>query len=408
MDYIDNYQLLRHQINFEADFIKADHLNIHNFTFESKATALLSGTNNYRCEEHQLDFSHCDQEFKTDMDEDELMLNTKDIQIIDNKRFRYHVFMPENTRKTNRFILLFHGFNEKTWDKYYPWAKKLVESTGKAVVLFPIAFHMNRAPHLWSSRYEMFELSKKRQKSFPLVEHSTFSNVAISIHVHARPQRFVWSGLQTYYDVIQFMDQVKAGGHPLFEKDSKADIFAYSIGGLLGKSLMMTNTKNYFGDSKLCLFCSGAAFNRLQAASKFIIDSEGSLALYSFLIEHLDHHLKNNRRLAHYVSAEHPEGMNLMSLINYHKMIDYRENKFREMSDRIMAVGLKKDGVYPYYEIENTLRGVSGNIPIKVNILDYAFPYKHEDPFPANKKYRQDIDERFDQTFELMGNFLKD
>ncbi len=408
MDYINLYQSLRNQINFDDDFITTDHLNIYNFTFESKATALLSGTTNYRCEDHRLNFDHCEQEFKTDMNEDELMLNTKDIQIIDNKRFRYHIFMPENIRKTNRFILLFHGFNEKSWDKYYPWAKKLVEHTGKAVVLFPIAFHMNRAPGLWRSRYEMFELSKKRQASFPLTEHSTFSNVAISIHVHARPQRFIWSGLQTYYDVIQLMDQIRGNNHPLFEKDTKADIFAYSIGGLLGQSLMMTNTKNYFSNSKLCLFCSGAAFNRIQAASKFIIDSEGSLALYSFLVEHLDHHLKNNPRLAHYVSEVHPEGMNLMSLINYHKMIEYREDKFREMSDRIMAVGMKKDSVYPYYEIENTLKGISHDIPVKVNILDYDFSYKHEDPFPPNKKYEDIINEGFEQAFELMGGFLKD
>lgn len=408
MDYIELFNSLRSKINFTDDKIETPHADIYNFTFESKATSLLSGKNSYRCAQHNLVFDFCESGYKPEINEEKLMLNNKDIQIIDNKRFRYHVFMQKNATKTDRFIFMFHGFNEKSWEKYYPWAQRLTEITGKAVVLFPIAFHMNRAPQLWSSRYEMFELSKKRKESFPCLLNSTFSNVAISIHIHARPQRFIWSGLQTYYDIIQFMDQIKTGGHPLFEKESKADFFAYSIGGLLAKALIMTNNDHYFNESKLCLFCSGAAFNRLQASSKFIIDSRGSLALYSYLIEHLEYHIKTNPRLAHYLSPEHPEGYSLKSLLNYNKMREYREEKFNGLSKRMHAFALKNDVVYPYYEIENTLKGVSHKIPVKVNVLDFPFPYKHEDPFPANKKYRQEITTHFNKTFSAMGHFLKD
>lgn len=408
MDYFDLYHLLRSGINLDNDFIPTESVDVYNFTFESKATTLLSGTLNYQCEEHHTKFSIHERDIKPPVDENLLMLNNKDIQIIDNKRFRYHIFVPKGQVKLNRFILMFHGFNEKKWEKYFPWAENLVKKTGKAVILFPIAFHMNRAPLLWSSRYEMYELSKKRAVSFPGVQRSTFSNVAISIHLHARPERFIWSGLQTYFDVIQLMEQIMAGAHPLFEKDSQADLFAYSIGGLLAKTLIMVNRKGFFSHSKLCLFCSGAAFNRVQTTSKFIIDSEGSLALYSFLIEHLDYFLKSDSRLAHYLSDDHPEGMALLSLLNYHKMTEYREKKFRELSSRISAFGLKKDTVFPYYEIKNTLNGVDGNIPISVNILDYPYPYKHEDPFPVNKKYKDEVSKAFEDTFELMGNFLMD
>ena len=408
MDYIDLFDLLRQKINFQDERIETPEADVYNFTFESKATAMLPGTDSYRCVHHGEVFNNCNPEFKSDINEDALMLNTNDIQIIDNKRFRYHVFMPKGVRKTNRFIFMFHGFNEKSWEKYYPWAQKLVEITGKAVILFPIAFHMNRSPKLWSSRYEMFELSKKRKQIFPCLLNSTFSNVAISIHIHARPQRFFWSGLQTYSDVIQLMNQISTGAHPLFEKNSKADIFAYSIGGLLAKALLMTNTSHYFSESKLCLFCSGAAFNRLQASSKFIIDSRGSLALYSYLIEHLDYHLKTNPRLAHYLGEAHPEGYNLRSLLNYNKMREYREEKFNNIGKRMAAFALKKDKVYPYYEVENNLKGVAHNLPATVNVIDFPFPYKHEDPFPANKKYRQALTEYFGKTFATMGEFLKD
>ncbi len=408
MDYIDVYDLFRHQVNYEDNLIETPVADIYNFTFESKTTSLLPGADKYRCAQHNLKFENCNPGFKSEINEDELMLNNNDIQIIDNKRFRYHVFMPKNTTKTKHFIFMFHGFNEKSWEKYYPWAHRLMKTTGKAVILFPIAFHMNRSPQLWSSRYEMFTLSKKRKNTFPCLLNSTFSNVAISIHIHARPQRFIWSGIQTYHDVIQLMEQISTGNHPLFEKETNADFFAYSIGGLLAKSLLMANTNKYFEKSKLCLFCSGAAFSRLQASSKFIIDSRGSLALYSYLIEHLDYHLKTNSRLAHYLSEAHPEGYNLRSLLNYNKMREYREEKLNELSSRIAAYVLKKDDVYPYYEVENTLKGASHDIPINVNVIDFPFPYKHEDPFPANKKYRQEINENFQKTFNLIGNFLKD
>jgi hypothetical protein len=408
MDYINLYESLRNQINPADNKTQTDGADIYHFTFESKATSLLPGKNFYRCTEHAVDFDNCHPEFKTEVNEDELMLHNNDIQINSNKRFRYAVFMPKGVTKTDRFIFMFHGFNEKSWEKYYPWAQRLTESTGKAVLLFPIAFHMDRAPQLWSSRYEMFELSKKRKQAFPCLLHSTFSNVAISIHIHARPQRFIWSGLQTYYDVIQLMEKIDAGDHPLFEKGSRADFFAYSIGGLLAKSLLMTNTKGYFSDSKLCLFCSGAAFNRLQAASKFIIDSRGSLALYSYLIEHLDYHIKTNPRLAHYLSEAHPEGHNLKSLLNYNKMREYREGKFREIGSRMTAFVLKQDTVYPYFEVENMLKGVAHHIPVPVHVLDFPFPYKHEDPFPVNKKYRQETTRHFEETLAAMGAFLSD
>jgi len=51
----------------------------------------------------------------------------------------------------------------------------------------------------------MFEMSLKRREKYPNIIHSTLSNVAISMRLHSMPQRFIWSGLQTYYDTIQFI-----------------------------------------------------------------------------------------------------------------------------------------------------------------------------------------------------------
>ena len=101
-------------------------------------------------------------------------------------------------------------------------------------------------------------------------------------------QRFIWSGLQTYYDAIQFIEDCKSGNNEFIDKDFSFNIFVYSIGGFLSQILLLTNYKNYFDNTKLCLFCGGAVFNRISPVSKFILDSEANVALYPYLVEHFD------------------------------------------------------------------------------------------------------------------------
>ena len=67
-----------------------------------------------------------------------------DNQIKENQNFTYYVVVPSNegdTKPDKKFgsaILLFHGLNERSWDKYRPWANYLSDKTGKPVILFPI------------------------------------------------------------------------------------------------------------------------------------------------------------------------------------------------------------------------------------------------------------------------------
>jgi hypothetical protein len=62
---------------------------------------------------------------------------------------------------------LLHGLNERSWDKFLPWAARLVESTARAVILMPIAFHMNRALAEWSLLRAMRTVSKQRKMDYP-------------------------------------------------------------------------------------------------------------------------------------------------------------------------------------------------------------------------------------------------
>ena len=406
MIYNKLYHLLKGKSIYADGIIPVDEKSeIRNYEFNSLAYNLLSGDEMYSCKNHDKTFT-CQDIKNTRVAGIDKLIDVSDINIPENRKFRYVVFKPASAEKFKDVILLFHGFNEKYWDKYLPWAKKIADDTGKLVVLFPIAFHMNRAPHLWSDPRKMFELSKHRKDGFPDLIDSSLSNVAISTRLHACPQRFLWSGLQTYYDVIQFVEECKEGKHPLIEKDFTLDFFSYSVGSLLAEILKLTNHNNYFDNSKLVMFCGGAVFNRLSPVSKFIIDSEANAAMYSYLVEHLSIHMERNPRMNHHLGESHPEGLVFRSMLNYSVMLQEREDKFRYAADQILAVSLEKDTVIPSYEIINTLQGSKRDIPVDVQVLDFPYEYRHEDPFPVAESISEIVDNSFNIVFKKISDFL--
>ncbi|MDC7124719.1 MAG: DUF6051 family protein, partial [Spirochaetales bacterium] len=71
-------------------------------------------------------------------------LEWSDRSIAENNKFRIPVLIPSTKSKNKKATFLIHGLNEKHWDKYLPWAVRIMEETSSPVILFPIAFHMNR------------------------------------------------------------------------------------------------------------------------------------------------------------------------------------------------------------------------------------------------------------------------
>jgi len=168
----------------------------------------------------------------------------------------------------------------------------------------------------------------------------------------------------------------------------------------------MSNPKHYFDNAKTFMFCGGPVFNRLSPVSKFILDSEANVALYSYVVEHLEQHLKNNAHLAHYLSEKHPEGIFFRSLLNFACYRQFREDSFAKIGKRIMALGLQRDTVIPPYEIVNTLKGVAHNLPAVVEVLDFPYPYRHEDPFPLQEKYAAQVNEQFEVVMAKAARFF--
>lgn len=403
--YLDSFQKLRSVLSTESPLVHFDNLDIYKHEFHSKSQNLLPGEDRYFCDEHGESFD-TPSTFFNDLGAIDNQIYKHDVDIKENEKFSYRVFMPKGKKQADRAIFLFHGFNEKNWDKYLPWAHYLTEQTQSAVILFPIAFHMNRTLSVWSDKRKMFLLSEKRKEMFPNVVNSSLSNVAISLRLHARPQRFIWSGLQTYYDVIQFMDDCKNGNNPLISPTAQFHIVAYSIGCLLAEILKLTNYNNYFERSKLCLFCGGAVFNRLSPVSKYILDSEANIALYSYMVEHIQKHMQRNHHLKHYIDGPHSEGQVFYSMLDYKVKREYREGLFRKVSADLLAISLKQDTIIPAYEIINTLQGAARDIPIPVEIYDFPFRYNHVVPFPFSEKNKELIDAGFKTIFGKISDFI--
>ncbi len=406
MPYQDLYQLLKNAFDEGEQSIEAENYQIFRFPFVSQSAYVLPGPDLRYCKVHDKYFKAC-YDTEIEVNDGHFDVNVKDIEVTENINFSYHLLLPKGLKKVSKVVLLFHGFNEKTWDKYLPWAAKLADQLQCGVLLFPLAFHMQRAPMAWSDKRKMFQLSNLRKKQFPNVINSTLSNAAISVRMQSLPQRFIWSGLQTYYDVIQLLESLKGGENDLIDKDFTFDIFAYSIGGFLGEILLLSNYKNYFSNTKLCLFCSGPVFNRLSPVSKFILDSKANVALYSYLVEHFEAWLKKDEYLNHFMNGDQVEGKVFHAMLEFKRQREYRESLLKKFENQIYAIALKKDAVIPPFEIMNTLTGAYHDINIKTDVMDFPFEYTHETPFPVQKDIVEEVTEAFDAVFQKACAFLK-
>jgi hypothetical protein len=102
----------------------------------------------------------------------------------ENTRFPYYIVLPASDPKPRGAIFLLHGLNEKSWDKYLPWAAALCRRTGKGVILFPIAFHMDRVPRSWTDRRILMRLASLRKERYPGITEVSFINAALSSRLH--------------------------------------------------------------------------------------------------------------------------------------------------------------------------------------------------------------------------------
>jgi len=327
-------------------------------------------------------------------------LQLADRSIEENMNFEYLVIKPHSGPRFNGAVLLFHGLNEKSWKKYIPWAQRLCAIIGRPVILFPIAFHMDRAPADWSAPRKMIPVARERQQLFPDLKSCSFVNAALSHRIQFAPHRFLTSGLHSIFDAVDLIAGIRAGEHPLFSVGASVDLFGYSIGATLAELLLFIDPHQLLSDSRAFLFCGGSVLNEARPVSRTIIDGEAHRELLSFFRNlfkgtgHLGSHLRNlSSGCLHEIEW-------FKALLFQERMRTQREERLRETSHRIAAVVMEQDTVFSPEAVRTTLQGADGSIPVDILTCDLPFHYTHENPLPLDSDEPEEVEKILDTVME--------
>ena len=320
-----------------------------------------------------------------------------DNSIKENFSFEYPLFYPSGKAKQEKAILLLHGLNERSWNKYLSWAEFLCSHTGKPVILFPIAFHMNRSPLSWSNPRNLIHLLNFRRERYKEDRSISFANVALSDRISQNPERFYLSGRQTWADLTALFGEIKSGMHPLFKEGAQIDIFAYSIGAFLSQVALMANPKGLYGDTRLFMFCGGSIFRSMCGVSRSIMDRAAFDRLQEFYIHHFGCETVNRW------SRDDAFNAFFRMIIPERKQRE-REELFSHMSNRINGIALANDLVIPYHGVEQAMG--SEHTKNTIQLLDLPYPYTHENPFPFNLKDMTSVNAAFKTIFSRAVEFL--
>lgn len=406
MNYNELYEVLKERFDQKSSFEIVSDLNltIETVYFDSQKAALLHGAPKYTCDKHNIEFD------KTG-DDSHLTygipsVDAKDFDIECNKSFEYYILKRADIEQAEGTIIFFHGLNEKKWDKYLPWAYELAQRTNKAIVLYPIAFHMNRAEEVWSDRHAMVEVSKYRKKNFKNNSDCSFVNAAISSRLEAHPQRIFWSGFQTYSDVIALVNSIRANEIKSIASTSSFDLFGYSIGSFLSMILKMADPEGIFKESKLFCFCGGMTIDRMFPISKYIMDARAAIKMQTVFAELLSSEFQSDLRLGHFQNEKlHLQESWFKMMLRYNYFQKERENRIRDIQSQVKAFVLEKDEVAPPMEALNTLQGGYRNINVDVEIQDFPFDYSHVVPFPLTNKIQEEVTASFNQFMASASAF---
>ena len=327
-----------------------------------------------------------------------------DQEISENRDFIYPVIKKLRGGNESKVIILLHGLNERSWKKYLPWGKELCLKTGHPVILFPIAFHINRAPARWSEPRSMMPLAKHRKKKHPDLRESTFFNAAISHRLEEHPQRFFLSGLESYFDLYDLIRQLQAGEHPQISSGPEINFFGYSIGAFLIEMMLISNPEKRVSRSHAFLLCGGPTFDRLYGTSRYILDNKAVESVKDFFF---------NPNFTINLPDTVEEVIQKLDLRKiFHAMVDssiyreYRHACFSSLADNLRLCPLRKDSVVPAESVKETFSRVCGEIKNIVFPQDFPFEYSHENPFPYEGD-RDQIDRAFSRIFADAAAFLK-
>ncbi len=406
--YQDDYELLKRAYNFEQAEIslQEQQIKILNLPFQSKSELIFPTDKVYYAPKLSGSLLNLDAVlFEGEMDK---IIQRSDDQIAENTIFNYPVVLPASEGLVSKVIFLFHGLNEKDWSKYLPWAKRLCELTKGAVILFPLAFHINRALPDWYDTRAMNRISTRRKHLFLNISDTSFTNAAMSTRLHFAPSRFFLSGLETYSDVIQLTHQIKSGQFSGVSAQAQIHFFGYSAGAFLAQILLMANRDNLFEKSKAVLFCGGALLSRMHLTSKYIMDSEAHKAIQEYYVHNFDRNLLEDQKLGELYENARKGGIYFRSMLSesYGNANLKRQKRLEELHNQVLTFALAEDEVMPPAKIQASLLNAKGKSELPMKILSFSYPHSHVAPFSALPKYAEAVERAFGEMMCEVSAFF--
>ena len=341
-----------------------------------------------------------------------------DTAIEENKIFSYPVLVPSSAAmKNQQALILLHGLNERRWEKYLPWAYNLCRSTGRTVILFPIAYHVNRAPGAWSNVRSMIPIMNLRKRSSTHNSAISFANAALSQRIDEKPERFITGALQTINDVEQLVGRIREGQDPLVDENASIHFFSYSIGCSLAEILLMLDedraeTEKLFKESRACLFCGGSILEYANPVSRAILDADAFSRLDHYFNEFGS--MRKKGAVFSELRRQIPDiGANVFSILSSLMKTKFvpglRNRSLKSLKNRFKGFMITTDKVFPVSGLRRTWEDAEGIPQITVNEYPGAPDSSHEVPFPLSR----DVDENrivhaeFQHIFSDAVNFLE-
>jgi pimeloyl-ACP methyl ester carboxylesterase len=333
--------------------------------FQSRQAHHLLGRAAYRCKDHGL-------EFPGEPTED----GPADCDLQENLRFRYPLLRAIPSARApapaRHLVVLLHGLNERSFTKYVPWAYQLWRTTGAAVALFPLSFHIGRVNPGWGRDLEGY---LRRRRQVDRNENVHAFNCVISDRLDAHPERFFWGGLQSHGDVADLVRQVRAGEVAQVDPQARIDLVGYSAGGYLALALLLADEDGLFRDSRCVIFESGAALRSTSMSSRFIIDHACEVSLMKLYVRFTGR--LANARLAHWLS-HHELGRWFRAMCGEEAERPRLEARLRQLAPRLLGISNLRDEVIPAAAILNTLKGLHRDTGVRIQELSLGV---HEHPF---------------------------
>ncbi len=328
-----------------------------------------------------------------------------DAKIQENLHFRYPIYLPNSSTKYSKAIVLLHGLNERSWLKYLPWAHYLGQKTNRPIILFPLAFHMNRGSDSWGDPRLMMPYLTNRKVDKD-ISMATVANIALSQRISDDPLRFFTSGKQSADDLKQLLESINEGTIPFLEKGAQVDFFSYSIGSFLAQILFLANPNNLVDNSRLFIFCGGTLFDQMRGTSRLIMDSYAYAALRKYYLNDFLIELKSKSPFSSFVRGG-LWGEAFMAMISDENNKFYREYRFRKLRNQLRVVTLKNDAVMPSAAVKQSFACVSNDSI--VTELNFPFHYTHENPFPiyTASAASVEVDKSFNEVFSFASDFYR-